>query len=104
MDARQQRGLVIAATCKLTQKGKVWLVPSQNGKGRYTVCPDHDEPYCSCPDHEETGVACKHIFAVRTAMTRELGVDGTVTETREVTFTEKRTYKQDWPMYNLAQR
>ncbi len=28
MNERQQRGLVIAATQKLTQKGKVWLVPS----------------------------------------------------------------------------
>ena len=104
MDTRQQRGLVIAATCKLTQKGKVWVVPSQKGSGRYTVCPDHDAPYCSCPDHEETGLPCKHVYAVRTVMMRECHGDGTVTETREVTFTEKRTYKQDWPMYNVAQR
>jgi hypothetical protein len=38
MDPRQQRGLVIAATQKLVQKGKVWLVPSQTGNGKkYTV-------------------------------------------------------------------
>jgi hypothetical protein len=25
---REQRGMRIAATCKLTEKGQVWLVPS----------------------------------------------------------------------------
>lgn len=103
MTPREERGLVIAATQKLTQKGKVWLVPSQSGKGRYTVCPDHDTPFCSCPDHEETGAPCKHIFATRIVMERETAKDGTITETRTITLTEKRTYKQDWPIYNLAQ-
>ena len=46
------------------QKGGAWLVPSQSGKGRYTVCLDPAEPHCSCPDHEEGGHKCKHIFAV----------------------------------------
>ncbi len=32
-EAREQRGLIIAATCRLKQKGKAWLVPSQSGKG-----------------------------------------------------------------------
>ncbi len=103
LTSREERGLVIAGTQKLTQKGKVWLVPSQNGKGKYTVCPDMDTPYCSCPDHEETGMPCKHVYAVRYTMKREQSADGTVTETRSVIFTQKKTYKQDWPMYNLAQ-
>ncbi len=103
MTPREERGLVIAATKKLIQKGKIWLVPSQNGGSKYTVCPDHETPFCSCPDHEDTGLPCKHIFAVRVTMQREHSPDGTVTETREVKFTEKKTYKQDWPMYNLAQ-
>jgi transposase len=96
--------LVIAATQKLTQKGKVWLVPSQSGRGKYTVCPDADSPFCSCPDHEDTGLPCKHIFAVRVTMEREQGRDGTVTETKTVTLTEKKTYRQpEWGVYNLAQ-
>jgi|SRR5579884_2031906 len=103
MTPREERGLVIAATQKLTQKGKVWLVPSQAGKGKYTVCPDEDCPYCSCPDHEDTGQPCKHIFAARTVMKRETNKDGTVTETRSVTFTQKKTYSQNWPLYSLAQ-
>src|SRR4051794_15765786 len=105
MTPREERGLVIAATAKLTPKGKVWLVPSQSGKGKYTVCPDHDSPYCSCPDHEETGEPCKHVFAVRFAMNREHAPDGTVTETQSVTFTQKKTYppRGGWGVYNLAQ-
>ncbi len=79
MTPRQERGLVIAATQKLTQKGKVWLVPSQTGNGKkYTVCADHDTPFCTCPDHEETGLPCKHVFAVRIAQNREQAPDGTV--------------------------
>ena len=103
MTPREERGLVIAATQKLTPKGKVWLVPSQNGSGKYTVCPDQDCPYCSCADHEETGQPCKHVFAVRFVLNREQSPDGTVTETRSVTFTAKKTYKQEWGVYNLAQ-
>ena len=34
---------------------------------------------------------------------RELFADGTVTETRSITFTEKKKYTQNWPAYNAAQ-
>jgi uncharacterized Zn finger protein len=42
----------------------VWLVPSQSGKGGYTVWPHERTPRCTCPDREE-GSKCKHIFAVK---------------------------------------
>ncbi len=103
MNAREERGLVIAATQKLVQKGKAWLVPSQSGKGRYTVVPDADSPYCSCPDFEATGGKCKHIYAVECVIRREHAADGTVTETKTITLTQKKVYRQDWPAYNLAQ-
>ncbi len=103
MNAREERGLVIAATQKLTQRGKVWLVPSQSGRGKYTVCPDPETPFCSCPDHEETGGKCKHLYAVEIVMKRDTATDGTVTETQSVTFTQKKTYKQDWSLYNMGQ-
>src|SRR3954468_12673386 len=103
-DPREQRGLVIAATAKLTKKGGVWLVPSQSGKCKYTVCPDKENPHCSCQDHETRGCKCKHIYAVEFVIQRELFDDGSVIETRQLTLTEKRkTYKQDWPAYNAAQ-
>lgn len=34
------------------------------GNGKYTVCPDSENPHCTCLDHETRGVKCKHIFAV----------------------------------------
>ncbi len=104
MNDREQRGLAIAALCKLTQKGRVWLVPSQSGKGRYTVCADADSPHCTCPDHETRGLKCKHIFAVEHVIRREQNADGsvTVTETRTVQETVKRTYPQNWRAYNAC--
>lgn len=103
MNAREERGLVIAALCKLNRKSSdKWLVPSQSGPERlYTV--DTTAQTCTCPDHQESGHKCKHIFAVEITMKREVGTDGTVTETKSITFTEKKTYKQNWPAYNHAQ-
>lgn len=104
MNAREQRGLLIAATKNIKRKGGVWLVPSQSGSGRYTVFPDKAQPHCSCPDHEERGCECKHIFAVRFVIQRELFDDGTEIETRQVTVTEvRKTYPQQWANYNRAQ-
>lgn len=104
MNEREQRGLTIAALCKLTKKGGVWIVPSQSGHGKYTVCPDKDSPHCTCPDHETRGARCKHIYAVEFAIKRELDGDGAMVETRSITLTETRkTYPQNWPAYNAAQ-
>ncbi len=106
MCEREQRGTLIAAVCKIIQKGAVWLVPSQSGNGKYTVSPDEQSPYCSCPDHETRGVTCKHIFAVRCVIKREHSADGTETVTKTMTITEttkRKTYPQAWPAYNAAQ-
>lgn len=106
VNAREQRGVMIAAVCKIVQKGAVWIVPSQSGEGKYTVSPDEQSPYCSCPDHETRGVTCKHIFAVRCVIKREKSEDGTETVTKTMTFTEtikRKTYPQKWPEYNKAQ-
>ena len=106
MDAREQRGIIIAATQKLSQKGQVWLVRSQSGDGHYTVCINQEQPFCSCPDHETPGGKCKHIFAVEYTVRRERteSVDGgTVEVTESITFTKKTSYPQVWPAYNKAQ-
>jgi transposase len=104
METRQQRGLELAATKKIQPKGELWVVPSQNGGGAYTVDMKHDPPTCSCPDHETRGVTCKHIFAVTYVVKREQGADGSTTVTESLTVTStKQTYPQDWPAYNAAQ-
>ncbi len=110
MDGRQQRGLEIAARCKVVRQGLGWSVPSQSGAGRYTVsgvAPSaaESDPRCTCPDHETHGGKCKHIYAVEYVIQRELNFDGstTVTETVRVTKTVQRTYPQNWAAYNAAQ-
>lgn len=102
MNAREQRGMAIAATCQLKKEGKYWHVPSQSGNGKkYLVNPKHE--LCTCPDHVETGERCKHLFAVQYVMKRENNADGSVTVTEELTVTKKTTYKQNWAEYNAAQ-
>jgi Transposase DDE domain/SWIM zinc finger len=109
MDAREQRGLVIAATQKIETNGRMWFVPSQSGKGRYGVVLG-DKPTCSCPDNQETGHKCKHIFAAEFVLkrtTQQANPDGSTTVTTETltikTTAERKTYSQDWPAYNAAQ-
>jgi transposase len=101
MNAREERGLIIAALCKLNRTPDGWLVPSQSGQQIYTVNPAAQT--CTCPDHQEAGFKCKHLYAVEFTIKREVAADGTVTETKSMTFTEKKVYRQDWPAYNLGQ-
>ncbi|HEX3149725.1 MAG TPA: transposase [Gemmataceae bacterium] len=102
MNPREQRGLVIAALCKLNHDKETWIVPSQSGAEKlYRVNPMTGT--CTCPDHQEGGFKCKHVYAVEFTMKREVASDGTITETKTMTFTEKKTYRQNWPAYNAAQ-
>ncbi len=103
METREQRGIIIAALCRLTRKdARRWIVPSQTAADkRYVVDPQ--DGTCTCPDHQETGFKCKHQYAVEFTVQWELFDDGTVTETRSVTFTEKKSYSQDWRAYTRAQ-
>ncbi len=108
MNDREQRGLIIAATCELKRKNEnIWIVPSQSGGGaKYTVCPDSESPHCTCLDHETRGVVCKHIHAVKFVIQRQLFPDGTETVTQTMTVTEtveRKTYPQQWAQYNAAQ-
>jgi transposase len=99
MDARQERGLVIAATSKIEKNMLGWKVPSQSGNGTYIVNLDHGEPFCTCPDFEARHQPCKHIHAVEFVIQRETKADGTVSYTQSV----KMTCTQEWTPYNQAQ-
>jgi hypothetical protein len=102
MDARQQRGLAIAALCKINRENGEWLVPSQSASDKiYRV--SLESKTCTCLDHIEGGFECKHQHAARFTLKREFRADGTMIETQSVTFTEKVTYKQNWKAYNEAQ-
>jgi len=57
MDAREERGLVIAATSKIEKNKLGWKVPSQSGNGNYIVNLAHGQPFCTCPDYENIQVS-----------------------------------------------
>lgn len=97
---RQQRGLMLAATAKITGRGWKFEVPSQsNANQSYTVAHIAGTYHCTCPDFELTGQPCKHAYAVQYTLKLERRDDGTVTETRSV----RITYPQPWAAYNKAQ-
>lgn len=98
MDAREEKGLVIAAQSRINKTDKGYLVPSQTGRGLYLVNVD-GEPACSCPDFEARHLPCKHIYAVEFTIRREERPDGTTILTK----TMRITYGQNWPAYNAAQ-
>jgi transposase len=104
MDQRQQRGILIAATCRLHRNDDgTWLVPSQTSRTAVAYTVNLDAKTCTCPDHQEGGFTCKHYYAASTVHQRDVLPDGTVIETKSITLTEKKVYKQDWPAYNIAQ-
>ncbi|HWZ84069.1 MAG TPA: transposase [Terriglobales bacterium] len=105
MDLREQRGIVLAATKKISRYGDRWKVPSQSNGGFYMVSRIQDsEPVCSCPDWETRRQKCKHIFAATYVMQRELFEDGSERVTEAIAIsTERQTYQQAWKAYNTAQ-
>jgi transposase len=104
VDPRQQRGIIIAATCRLHRNNDgTWLVPSQSSRTTVGYVVNLEAKTCTCPDHLEGGFTCKHYFAASIVHQRDVLPDGTVIETKSVTLTERKVYKQDWPAYNLAQ-
>jgi len=105
MNAREERGLIIAATCRLHRNDDgTWLVPSQTSRTAVGYVVNLEAKTCTCPDHLEGGFTCKHYYAASIVHQRDVLPDGTVIETKTITLTEKKvTYKQDWPAYNLAQ-
>jgi transposase len=103
MDAREIKGLEIAAKSKLTRKGNMWLVPSQSGiQEKYSVAMNEEQPQCTCRDYEFRNDKCKHIFAVEYTIEREETADGQTVVTESVKIVRK-TYTQNWPAYNAAQ-
>lgn len=101
MDLRELKGLEIAARYKITFDGEAWVVPSQSGNGKYKVLLSADGDGCTCEDFQLTGKPCKHVHAARIVRERDHGGKAPALDTDVVP--KKKTYKQDWPSYNLAQ-
>jgi hypothetical protein len=103
MDIRQQKGIAIASKTIFKRNGNLWLVPSQAGRGRYTV--DAVRQRCTCPDFEIRQAKCKHIYAVEHTIekTRTTVTENGKTTTTETVKVTRKTYRQEWPAYNKAQ-
>lgn len=99
MEAREERGLAIAALCQIKPTKVGYIVPSQSGNGTYVVNLDGNEPFCTCPDFEARRQPCKHVFAVQYTLRREEHADGSTTVTQSVSV----TYGPGWTAYNEAQ-
>lgn len=101
MDAREERGRQIARSTQIKRVGRRWAVPSQTcAAERYLV--DVEASACTCPDYQRRGT-CKHQHAVLfwIAWGRDVGEDGTVTETITL---KRKTYAQPcWRAYNASQ-
>lgn len=105
MEAREQRGMELAATRTIRKTGSGWIVPSQTGNGTYRVNLMPKTASCTCPDFETRQQNCKHIYAATFVFRREQNADGSVTVTRSLTLSasEQVTYPQPWAAYNEAQ-
>ena len=106
MEAREQRGLIIAAKCRIQAENNLWNVPSQTPRLQSQLLHGRPEGRnLHLPGPYGSGHRCKHLFAVQFVIEREYSDDGMVlTEKESLTVqTVRKTYRQDWRNYNLAQ-
>lgn len=96
MEAKQARGLEIAAQHEITREGNVWIVPSQTSSKRYTVNLFLNT--CTCADFDAHRIKCKHIYAAEAALRKESGL-----QQPKIPEQRKLIYRQEWHEYNLAQ-
>jgi len=104
LSPREIKAIEIADRFRIAESSGKWIVPSQtHPTAKYGVRIVGEYAECDCPDYELRRDLCKHILAVQLVIKRERNADGTTTVIETFTVAKRRTYKQDWPAYNLAQ-
>jgi transposase len=104
VDAREFKGLELAAKANIRWTGAFWLVPSLTSRGVYRVNADATE--CSCEDFELTGRPCKHIHATNHVKARNRGTPVPELPTGpddQPARPKKPTMPRPWAQYNAAQ-
>jgi transposase len=101
MDMRELKALELAARAKITWTDGAWLVPSQSGNTPYRVTTWPGAEACTCDDFALRQSPCKHIIAAKLIEERDGKRQAPPIDTD--TLPERKTYKQNWPLYNLAQ-
>ena len=103
MDTREQRAMEITGDVRITFAAGGWLVNSQTSSDKYAVNPSATAPSCACEDFQLRALPCKHILAVRLLLERQLRGDPNPAPEQIPPRAPRKTYRQDWPNYNLAQ-
>src|SRR2546421_6701888 len=102
MDMRELKALELAARAKIVANDDgTWTVPSQSSGGSYRVVTWPGAESCECEDFQLRQQACKHIVAARLVEEREGKRPAPPMDTDAPP--KRKTYRQDWPKYDLAQ-
>src|SRR2546423_8217400 len=101
VDIRELKALELAARAKIVWGGESWSVPSQSGNQPYRVVTWPGAESCACEDFQLRQAPCKHVIAARLVEEREGKKKAPAIDTD--TAPERKTYTQNWPLYNLAQ-
>jgi transposase len=100
MDMRELKALELAAKAIIVFQDGAWLVPSQSSNKTYPVTLG-TPPSCPCDDFQLRQQPCKHIMAARLVRQRQGGE--TAPEIVADAVPKRLMYRQNWPVYNLAQ-
>jgi transposase len=102
VDMRDLKALEISARLRIVWDKDAWVVPSQTTAGATYRVTFGERPSCQCDDWQlRQPQLCKHIIAARLTCERDHGGKAPSMDTTEVP--KKKTYKQNWPLYNFAQ-
>jgi len=100
MELRELKALELAAKHRIVFENGAWSVPSQRENVNYKVTLGV-KCACECEDYQLRQLDCKHVIAARIVCARDHGGEEPNIPVDAVP--KKKTYRQDWPKYNLAQ-
>jgi transposase len=99
---RELKALELAARAKIVPADDgTWTVPGATPGAVYRVVTWPGAESCTCPDYELRKEPCKHVIAARLVEEREGKRPAPPMDTAAVP--KRKTYRQRWPEYNLAQ-
>jgi len=106
MDRKEKSGIEIAARRTVERAGNLYIVPGLRGNQVHQVDLDSLPPgKCSCSENKRHGVTCEHIYAAQIVREREENARRAAERNQSNPSDKKvrKTYHQDWAVYNEAQ-
>jgi transposase len=103
MEMRELEALELAARARIVANDDgTWTVPSRSKPGSsYRVVTWPGAESCQCEDYQLRREPCLHVIAARLVEEREGKRPAPPMDTADVP--KRKTYRQDWPAFNLAQ-